>query len=124
MREIVGKHLPGTEAKISFLDEYPAMSPTAGNARVLAQYDTASQALGYGPVRALDPGSRGAGDVSFVAPLIDGIDGLGALGTGSHAPDERVNLNALEMQTERAALLLERLGHLNTSTFIRTPVPE
>ncbi len=124
MREIVAKHLPGTDAKITFLDEYPAMSPTAGNARVLAQYDTASQALGYGPVRALDPGLRGAGDVSFVAPLMDGIDGLGALGTDSHAPEERVNLNALEMQTERAALLLERLGHQNASKFIRTPVPE
>jgi glutamate carboxypeptidase len=124
MREIVAKHLPGTDAKITFLDEYPAMSPTAGNARILASYDTASQALGYGPVRALDPGSRGAGDVSFVAPLIDGIDGLGALGTGAHAPEERVNLNALKMQTERAAMLLERLGHQNSTHYTRTPVPE
>src|SRR4029077_8338607 len=70
MRAIVAKHLPGTDATITFLDEYPAMSPTPGNARVLALYDTSSQALGYGPVRALDPGARGAGDISFVAPLI------------------------------------------------------
>jgi glutamate carboxypeptidase len=124
MREIVAKHLPGTDAKITFLDEYPAMSPTAGNARILAAYDTASQALGYGPVRALDPGARGAGDISFVAPLIDGIDGLGALGTGAHAPDERVNLNALQMQTERAAMLLERIGHQNSASFVRKPASE
>jgi glutamate carboxypeptidase len=124
MREIVAKHLPGTDAKITFLDEYPAMSPTVGNARILAAYDTASQALGYGPVRALDPGARGAGDVSFVAPLIDGIDGLGALGSGAHAPDERVNLNALQMQTERAALLLERLGRRNAASFARKPASE
>lgn len=124
MREIVAKHLPGTDAKITFLDEYPAMSPTPGNARILAAYDTASQALGYGPVRALDPGARGAGDVSFVAPLIDGIDGLGALGTGAHAPEERVNLNALEMQTERAALLLERLGRQSAASFSRKPASE
>jgi glutamate carboxypeptidase len=124
MRAIVAKHLPGTDAKITFLDEYPAMSPTAGNARILAAYDTASQALGYGPVRALDPGARGAGDISFVAPLIDGIDGLGALGSGAHAPDERVNLNALQMQTERAALLLERLGHQSAASFARKPASE
>ena len=124
MREIVAKHLPGTDAKITFLDEYPAMSPTAGNARILVAYDTASQALGYGPVRALDPGARGAGDISFVAPLIDGIDGLGALGTGAHAPEERVNLNALRMQTERAALLLERLGHQSSASFARKPASE
>lgn len=124
MREIVAKHLAGTDAKIVFQDEYPAMSPTAGNARILAAYDTASQALGYGPVRALDPGARGAGDVSFVAPLIDGIDGLGALGSGAHAPDERVNLNALQMQTERAALLLERLGKQNGTAYARKPASE
>ncbi len=124
MREIVAKHLPGTDAKITFLDEYPAMSPTAGNARILVAYDTASQALGYGPVRALDPGARGAGDISFVAPLIDGLDGLGALGTGAHAPEERVNLNALRMQTERAALLLERLGHQSSASFARKPASE
>ena len=124
MREIVAKHLPGTDAKITFLDEYPAMSPTAGNARILVAYDTASQALGYGPVRALDPGARGAGDISFVAPLIDGLDGLGALGTGAHAPEERVNLNALQMQTERAAMLLERLGRQTSASFARKPASE
>lgn len=124
MREIVAKHLPGTDAKITFLDEYPAVSPTAGNARILAAYDTASQALGYGPVRALDPGSRGAGDISFVAPLIDGIDGLGALGTGAHAPEERVNVNSLQMQTERTAMLLARLGRQTSASFARKPASE
>jgi glutamate carboxypeptidase len=124
MRDIVAKHLPGTDAKITFLDEYPAMSPTAGNARILAVYDSSSQALGYGPVRALDPGSRGAGDISFVAPIIDGIDGLGALGTGAHAPEERVNVNSLQMQTERTAMLLERLAHQAGASFARKPASE
>ena len=109
MREIVAKSLPGTSAEISFADEYPAMSPTPGNYRVLAAYDTASRALGHGPVVALDPGRRGAGDISFVAPLVDGLDGLGALGAGAHSPEERVNLNALPMQTARAAVLMSRL---------------
>jgi glutamate carboxypeptidase len=110
MREIVSKSLPGTSAEISFQDEYPAMSPTPGNYALLAVYDSVSQALGYGRVEALDPGRRGAGDVSFVAPFVDGLDGLGALGSGSHSPDERVSLTALPMQTERAALLLHRLS--------------
>ncbi|HKA58699.1 MAG TPA: M20/M25/M40 family metallo-hydrolase [Gemmatimonadales bacterium] len=119
MRDIVAQHLPGTDAKISFRDEYPAMSPTPGNARVLAVYDSASKALGYGAVAALDPGRRGAGDISFVAPIIDGLDGLGALGSGSHGPNERVDLKTLTMQTERAALLLYRLGRRPASQFAR-----
>jgi len=119
MRDIVAQHLPGTDATITFTDEYPAMSPTPGNARLLAVYDSASRALGYGAVAALDPGRRGAGDISFVAPLIDGLDGLGALGSGSHSPNERVDLKTLPMQTERAALLLYRLGRRPASQFKR-----
>ncbi len=124
MREIVSKHLPGTDATITFLDEYPAMSPTPGNTRLLAAYDSASQALGYGKVEALDPGRRGAGDISFVGHIMDGLDGLGALGTGSHTPDEFVHLPSLLMQTERAALLMERLGRLPASSFARKPASE
>jgi glutamate carboxypeptidase len=119
MRDIVAQHLPGTDATITFRDEYPAMSPTPGNARLLAVYDSASRALGYGAVAALDPGRRGAGDISFVAPMIDGLDGLGALGSGSHSPAERVDLKTLPMQTERAALLLYRLGRRPASAFTR-----
>ena len=119
MRDIVAQHLPGTDATITFRDEYPAMSPTPGNARLLAVYDSASRALGYGTVAALDPGRRGAGDISFVAPMIDGLDGLGALGSGSHSPAERVDLKTLPMQTERAALLLYRLGRRPASAFTR-----
>jgi glutamate carboxypeptidase len=119
MRAIVAQHLPGTDAQITFIDEYPAMPLTKGNSRILAVYDTASQALGYGPVAPMDPGMRGAGDLSFVAPFMDGLEGLGALGTGAHSPAERVNLNALPMQTERAAITIERLGVKPASEFVR-----
>lgn len=117
MRAIVARHLPGTGATITFEDDYPAMPPTAGNARLLAIYDSASRALGYGPVTALDPGRRGAGDISFVAPLLDGLDGLGAMGSGAHTPEERVDLVSLTMQTERAALLVLRLGRSPAAPF-------
>lgn len=123
MRAIVARHLPGTDAEITFSDSYPAMSPTPGGERLAGIYDAVSQALGYGPVRALDPGRRGAGDVSFVAPLIDGLDGLGALGDGAHAPEERVSLATLPMQTERAALLMLRLGARPARDFARSPQP-
>jgi len=119
MRDIVSQHLPGTGAEIVFEDFYPAMSPTAGNERLRAVYDTASQLLGYGPVEALDPGRRGAGDISFVAPYIDGLDGLGAMGRGSHSPDEVVELTTLPMQTERAALLIRRVGVMSAQVFER-----
>jgi glutamate carboxypeptidase len=110
MREIAThENLAGTSAEIAFADEYPAMAPTPANYAVLAVYDSASRALGYGPVTALDPGRRGAGDISFVAPMITGIDGLGAMGSGSHTPAERVDLATLPMQTERAAVLMYRL---------------
>jgi len=120
MRAIVAQHLPGTGAEIEFQDAYPAMPPTPGNQRLLAMYDSASQALGYGPVTALDASRRGAGDLSFVAPFTSGMEGLGALGSGAHTPDERVNLAALTMQTERAALLLARLARTTASAFAPT----
>ena len=110
MRDIATHdNLPETSAEIAFADEYPAMAPTPANYAVLAVYDSVSRALGYGPVEALDPGRRGAGDISFVAPMITGLDGLGAMGSGSHTPNERVNLATLPMQTERAAILMYRL---------------
>jgi glutamate carboxypeptidase len=110
MREIVAKNLPGTTAEISFEDSYPAMPLTKAGEAILAQYDTVSRALGYPAVKALDASRRGAGDLSFVAPLVPGIDGLGALGSGAHSPQESVHLPSLQMQTERAAVFLARLA--------------
>jgi glutamate carboxypeptidase len=110
MRGIVAKNLPGTQAHIVFEDSYPAMPMTAAGQAVLAQYDSVSRALGYPEVKAMDANRRGAGDLSFVAPYIPGIDGLGALGSGAHSPSESVNLPSLEMQTARAAVFLARIA--------------
>ncbi|HEX7023338.1 MAG TPA: M20/M25/M40 family metallo-hydrolase [Gemmatimonadales bacterium] len=110
MREIVARNLPGTSAEITFEDSYPAMPMTRAGEAVLASYDSASRALGYPGIRAMDAVNRGAGDLSFVAPYIPGIDGLGALGSGAHSPRESVHLPSLEMQTARAAVLMARLA--------------
>jgi glutamate carboxypeptidase len=109
MRRIVAQHLPGTKASITFKDGIPSMPPTAGNDTLLQKVNAISLALGYGEVKAGDPGSRGAGDISYVAKYLDGLDGLGASGHGSHAPGEIINLYELPKLINRTALLIYRL---------------
>jgi len=109
MRAIVAQHLAGTSATITFEDGNPAMPPTPGNYKLLASLDSVSRALGQGPVEALDPGQRGAGDISFVSDYVDALDGLGVIGMRSHTPDEKVNLKSIVPATERAAILIYRL---------------
>ena len=109
MRSIVAQSLPGTSSEITFRDGYPAMPPTAAGAALLARFDAVSRSLGYGPVEGDPPESRGAGDISFVAPYTTGMDGLGVSGRGAHSPEESVNLNSLTMAAQRAAILMRRL---------------
>ncbi len=110
MKEIVNNNLPGTSASIDFSDSYPAMKPTDGNMVLLEILDQVSQDLGYGSVEAYDPGQRGAADISFIAQYVDGLDGLGVMGSGAHSPGETINLETFIPLTERAALLIQRLG--------------
>ena len=109
MREIVAASLPGTSAQITFREAYPAMSPTPGNLRVLQLYSQASSDAGLGVIAPLPPGLRGAGDVQFVAPYIDSLDGIGATGVGSHSPDEDLVLASIERASIRAAIMIYRL---------------
>jgi glutamate carboxypeptidase len=109
MQAIVDQPLPGTRSKISFHESYPPMSPTPGNLKLLQAYSAASADAGLGPVVAVPPGLRGAGDVQFVAPFVDSLDGLGAAGGGSHTPDEWLDIASIERGAVRAALLIYRL---------------
>jgi glutamate carboxypeptidase len=110
MRAIVtNNNLPGTSASISFKDGIPSMEPTKGNESLVQVLNKVSNDLGYGVVAAADPGSRGAGDISYVAKYIDCIDGLGASGSGAHEPGEVIKLNEFPLLIERAALLIYRL---------------
>jgi glutamate carboxypeptidase len=68
-----------------------------------------SQDLGLGEVAAYDPGKRGAADLSFVAEYVDGLDGLGATGSGAHSLEETVDLHTFEAMTLRTALFIWRL---------------
>ena len=110
MRSIVGgENLPGTKATITFRDLYPPMAPTAGNIALLGRLNEVNRSLGTPEMEAIDPMLRGAGDASFVAPSVDVLDGMGAPGSGMHAPGESVNLAGLPRQSQRAALLIYRL---------------
>jgi glutamate carboxypeptidase len=110
MREIVSKNLEGARAKITFEDGIPAMTPVPGNFDLLKQLDQASRDLGFGPVEALDPGDRGAGDIAYISGIIRGLDGIGmGGGQNSHAKGESASLDTMPMLTKRAAVLIYRL---------------
>ncbi len=109
MRNIVRQNLPGTRATISFRDRYPAMPPTAGNQRLFDLFDTASRDLDLGDIQPIDPGARGAADISFAAPYVDALAGLGPNGGGAHAEGEHMVITSLRIATQRATLLIYRL---------------
>ncbi|MCD6025873.1 MAG: family peptidase [Solimicrobium sp.] len=109
MNEIVAQHLHGTKADIHFHEIYPPMAPTPGNMKLLDIFSKASSDAGLGTINPISPSLRGAGDVQFVAPYVDSLDGLGTAGGGDHSPDEFMDLPSLERATIRAALMIFRL---------------
>ncbi|WP_128544517.1 M20/M25/M40 family metallo-hydrolase [Larkinella soli] len=109
MREIVEKSLPLTKASISFTDLMPAMEPTAANEDLRKQLENVNLTLGLGPLVAVDPSIRGASDISYVAPYLSGLDGLGAPGKGEHSIEETVYTKELPQVIQRAALFIYRL---------------
>jgi glutamate carboxypeptidase len=111
MKSIVAQNLKGTKASIRFSDGIPAMEPTKANDDLLQVLNKITQDMGAGKTVAGDPGSRGAGDISYIAQYVACLDGLGASGKGAHAPGETINLNELSFLTQRAALLIYRLIH-------------
>jgi glutamate carboxypeptidase len=110
MRPIVDQHLPQTNAIISFTEGYPPMSPTDGNKDLQERFSAINVDLGRDPMPALDPGRRGAADISFVAPYTDALAGLGALGEGGHTPHESLELDSMALATKRAAIMIYRLS--------------
>jgi glutamate carboxypeptidase len=97
MRAIVAAHLPRTGATITFDESYPAMARTAAGEKLLGVWNNVSVALGFGPVLEGGPMTRGAGDISFVAPY--------------HAEGETAYLDSLSKQAKRDAIFMERLSH-------------
>jgi glutamate carboxypeptidase len=109
MREVVVQSRPRTSATITFTDGYPPMAPTPENFALLEKLSRVSQDLGYGPMEALDPGLRGAADISFVAPYTPGLAGMGPYGDGAHSLQETLDLSSVTVAAKRAAILMYRL---------------
>ncbi len=109
MRKIVDAHLPGTSAEITFPEGYPPMEATEGNRRLLALLNGVNRDLNLETMEPLPPARRGAGDVSFVAPYVDSISGLGSLGSKAHIVGETIDLTRQPIQAKRTALLVFRL---------------
>ena len=109
MRAIVAQSLPGTSASISFDESYPPMAVTPGNLKVLELYSRASDDAGLGAIAAVPAGLRGAGDIQFVAPFVDSLDGIGASGSGAHSPSEDLELASIERAAIRTAIFIYRL---------------
>ena len=111
MAAIVADHAPGTDASLAFdPGGYPAMAPTDGNRALLTRLNAVNRDLGLPEMAALDPIKRGAADISFVAPDIDALAGLGTYSTGDHGPEESVELPSIARQATRAAILMSRLA--------------
>jgi len=110
MQAVVEKHLPQTDASITFTDSYPAMAPTDGNKALAEMLSQINQDLGREAMPVLDPARRGAADISFVAPYTDGLAGMGAYGKGGHTPNESLDLDSLPIAVQRAAIMMYRLS--------------
>ena len=111
MEAVVARSHPHTSATIRFRDSYPPMKPTEGNEQLRIVLSDVNEALGRGPMPALDPSRRGAADVSFVAPYTDALAGMGALGKGAHSPNESLQLSSMPLAIKRAAILIYRLAN-------------
>ena len=110
MKDIVSQNLPGTTARIRFRTSYPPMAPTKANYALLDELESVNMDLGYGELEPLDPGKRGAADISFVAPHVDAsLAGMGPDGFGEHSEKEGLDLTSFPMTTTRAAILIHRL---------------
>jgi len=110
MQAVVARHRPQTNAALSFAEGYPAMFPTEGNERLRVELSRINEALGRGPMPAVDPLARGAADIAFVAPYTDGLAGMGPASSGGHTPNEQLDLESVPAAIQRAAILMYRLS--------------
>lgn len=117
MQEIASRNLPRTSATLTYRDSYPPMAPTAGNQELFEALDQLSRDMGFGSIEMVDPGLRGAADISFAATHVDAaLAGLGPFGDGGHTPAEQLELRSISVATKRAAALIYRIAKVGEGT--------
>ena len=110
MTAITAAHRAGTGAALTFIEGYPPMAATSGNRAILVQLNAVNDRLGLAHMGEVPPTRRGAGDAGFVSAHIPTLGGLGAAGSGSHAPGESLDLSSIARQALRSAGLVSRLA--------------
>jgi glutamate carboxypeptidase len=110
MRAIVARSLPGASSSIAFAEGLPPMEATPGNEALLSRLNEVNRDLGLPTMPPLDAMRRGGGDISVIAHLVDCLSGLGIVGAGAHAEGETADLDSLDRQATRAAILIHRLA--------------
>jgi glutamate carboxypeptidase len=85
----------------------PPMIRTAESGRLAEQAIAIASALGQ---ELAENASGGGSDGNFAAAIgAPVLDGLGPIGAGAHADDERVSLSSIEQRSELLAALLSQL---------------
>jgi glutamate carboxypeptidase len=86
------------------------MPLTDANKALLETYSQISVDLGYPAVTAVPPDQRGAADISHIASIVPAnLAGLGPVGNFTHTENERLDIKSIDINTQRAALLIYRL---------------
>ena len=87
MRAIVARSSPQTAATIDFRPRHAVDGADGRQPAPCSRCSTGRAATSApAPIVEQDPSERGAGDISFVAHLLPGLDGLGALGDAGARP--------------------------------------
>ncbi len=98
--------LPGTRTEVQYQNLFPPMPPTPGSRKLFQVARECAAQIGL----SIGEGSTGAGsDANRTAPLTPTIDGLGAIGEGSHSLSEHIRIRETVDRVKALALFLARL---------------
>ena len=98
------------EFKIEKENILPSMELTEKNTQLMNLISKTNEALGFGPLIAIDPRQKGAADIAYIDSSIPAVDGLGAVGEFDHSADEFMKIDETIDATKRLALFLYQLS--------------
>lgn len=106
VRVLETPELPGTHTEVQVQNLFPPM-PASPGSRALFEV---ARACGARIGLSIGEGSTGAGsDANRTAPLTPTLDGLGAIGDGSHSPSEHIRIRETADRVKVLALFLAQM---------------